>query len=144
MTELIEKLANRSMTAGELFQTVEKDWTLLPQLLQGVSSSKTAIRYGCSRVLMDLSEAHPTKLYPFLDPIIDLLDSKYRIITWNALTMIANLARVDVEKKVDAVFDKYYSGVYSVPLEVSSNGTQLQSGSAGTEIWNVDRCERGS
>jgi hypothetical protein len=109
MTELIEKLANRSMTAGELFQTVEKDWTLLPQLLQGVSLSKAAIRYGCSRVLMDLSEAHPTKLYPFLDPIIDLLDSKYRIITWNALTMIANLARVDAEKKVDAVFDKYYS-----------------------------------
>ena len=109
--ELLEKLADKSMTTRELFQTVEQDWTLLPQLLEGVSSSKASIRYGCSKVLMGLSEAHPTKLYPFMDSIIDLLDSKYRILIWNALAIIANLARVDKDKKFDAAFDKYYSFV---------------------------------
>jgi len=99
------------MTTRELFQTVEQDWTPLPQLLEGVSSSKASIRYGCSKMLMGLSEAHPTKLYPFIDSIIDLLDSKYRILIWNALAMIANLARVDENKKFDAAFDKYYSFV---------------------------------
>lgn len=109
--ELLEKLADKSMTTRELFQTVEQDWTLLPQLLEGASSSKASIRYGCSKVLMGLSEAHPTKLYPFIDSIIELLDSKYRILIWNALAMIANLARVDKDKKFDAAFDKYYSFV---------------------------------
>jgi hypothetical protein len=109
--ELLLKLANKSMTTRELLQTVEQDWTLLPQLLEGVSSSKASIRYGCSKVLMSLSEAHPAKLYPFMDSIIDLLDSKYRILIWNALAMIANLTRVDKDKKFDASFDKYYSFV---------------------------------
>jgi len=109
--ELLVKLANKSMTARELLQTVEQDWTLLPRLLEGVSSSKASVRYSCSKVLMSLSEAHPTKLYPFIDSIIDLLDSKYRILIWNALAMTANLARVDEDKKFDAAFDKYYSFV---------------------------------
>ena len=109
--ELLGKLANKSMTTEELFQTVEQDWTLLHQLVEGFSSSKASIRYGCAKVLMDLSEVYPVKLYPFMDSIIDLLDSKYRILIWNALAIIANLAKVDKDKKFDAAFDKYYSFV---------------------------------
>jgi len=106
--ELFAKLVNKSMTAKELLQAVEQDWTLLPQLLEGLCSSKASIRYGCSRVLVRLSETYPTRLYPFIDSIINLLDSKYRILVWNALAIIANLAEVDNEKKFDAAFDKYY------------------------------------
>ena len=58
---------------------------------------------------MDLSEEHPEKLYPYFDLFIDLLDSKYRILTWNAFAIIANLTRVDTDKKFDAIFDNYYS-----------------------------------
>jgi len=39
---------------------------------------------------------------------IEMLDSRYRILTWNALAIIANLTRVDLDKKFDAIFDKYY------------------------------------
>jgi hypothetical protein len=109
--ELLGKLADKSMQTEELFQTVEQDFALLPQLLEGVSSSKASIRYGCAKVLMDLSEAHPEKLYPYMDSFIDLLDSKHRILIWNALAVIANLTRVDKDKKFDAIFYKYYSFV---------------------------------
>ncbi len=44
---------------------------------------------------------------------IALLDSKYRILTWTALTIIANLAKVDGEQKIDAIFNKYYSYLYN-------------------------------
>jgi 2'-5' RNA ligase len=44
-----------------------------------------------------------------MDFFTSLLDSKYRILTWNAMAIIANLARVDKDKKFDAIFDKYYS-----------------------------------
>ena len=56
----------------------------------------------------DLSEEYPEKLYPYFDKFTDLLDSRYRILTWNALAVIANLTRVDADKKFDAIFDKYY------------------------------------
>jgi len=38
-----------------------------------------------------------------------MLESKYRILTWNAIITIANLTKVDSEKKFDSIFDKYYS-----------------------------------
>ena len=105
---LLQKLAERSITKEDLFQKVKQDFDLLPEVLEGTSSSKAAVRYGCAKVLMDLSEECPEKLYPHMDSFIDLLGSKYRILTWNALAIIANLAKVDEAKKFDAIFDKYY------------------------------------
>ena len=106
---LLQKLANKSMTKDELYRKAEQNFNLLPELLNGVCSPKAAVRYGCAKVLMDLSEKHPEKLYPHMDFFVKLLDSKYRILTWNAMAIIANLARVDKDKKFDAIFDKYYS-----------------------------------
>jgi hypothetical protein len=108
-SELLQKLASKSITKEELLQKVKQNFDILPEVLKGVSSSKAAIRYGCAKVLMDLSEEHPEKLYPYMDFFIDLLDSKHRILTWNAMAIIANLTKVDKNKKFDAVFDKYYS-----------------------------------
>ncbi len=108
-SQLTEALVDKSLTKEELLIRVRQDFSLLPFLLSGVHSSKAAVRYGCAKVLMDLSEENPEKLYPHLDLFINLLDSKYRILTWNALAIIANLTRVDADKKFDAVFGKYYS-----------------------------------
>lgn len=107
--ELLAKLADKSLTKDDLRQKVEQDFSLLPILLNGVSSPKAAIRYGCAKVLMDLSAEYPEKLYPHMDTFVELLDSKYRILTWNAMAIIANLAKIDRDQKFDAVFDKYYS-----------------------------------
>jgi hypothetical protein len=107
-SELLQKLADKSITKGELLQKVKRHFDMLPELLNGISSSKAAIRYGCAHILMDLSEEYPEKLYPYMDSFINLLDSKHRILTWNAMAIIANLTRVDKDKKFDAIFDKYY------------------------------------
>ena len=107
--ELLQKLADKCLTREELLQKVKQDFGLLPRVLNGLSSSRAAIRYGCAKVLMDLSEENPEELYPYMDFFVDLLDSKYRVLTWNAMAIIANLAKVDTEKKFDATFDKYYS-----------------------------------
>jgi hypothetical protein len=106
--ELLIKVANKALTKEELRQRVKQDFDLLPVLLKGISSPKATVRYGCAKVLMDLSEEYPEKLYPYMDAFIELLDSKYRILTWNAMAIIANLAKVDKNQKFDAIFDKYY------------------------------------
>ena len=107
--EILQKLANKSTTKKELLQKVEQNFDLLPKVLNGVYSPKASIRYGCAKVPMDLSEDHPEKLYPFIDSLITVLDSKYRILTWNAMAIIANLAKVDKDNKIDSIFEKYYS-----------------------------------
>ena len=107
--ELLVKLADKTLTKEELRRKAEKNFGLVPLLLQGVYSPKAAVRYGCAKVLMDLSEEYPAELYPYMDAFIGLLDSKYRILTWNAMAVIANLAKVDREQKFDAAFEKYYS-----------------------------------
>jgi hypothetical protein len=106
---LLVKVADKTLTKEELRQKVEQNFDLLAVLLKGTGSSKAAVRYGCAKVLMDLSEAYPEKLYPYWDEFTVLLDSKYRIITWNAMVIIANLAKVDKQDKLNTIFDKYYS-----------------------------------
>jgi hypothetical protein len=108
-SQLTEALLDKSLTKEELLNRVKQDFSLISFLLGGVGHPKAAVRYGCSKVLMDLSEEHPEKLYPNFDFFVNLLDSKYRILTWTALAIIANLTQVDTDKKFDAIFGKYYS-----------------------------------
>jgi hypothetical protein len=107
-SDLLQKLGNKTLTKEALFQMVKQDFSLVPEVLSGTSSPKATVRYGCGKVLMDLSERQPEAVYPYMDRVIELLDSKYRILTWNALAIIANLATVDEERKFDKIFDKYY------------------------------------
>jgi hypothetical protein len=118
---LLQKLENNTMAKEELLRRVRQDFNLLPEVLSGVSSSKASVRYSCAKVLMDLSEEYPEKLYPHMDSFIDLLDSKHRILTWNAMAIIANLARVDRDKKFDAIFDKYYSFINDAYMVTVAN-----------------------
>jgi len=108
-SDLFQKLADKSITKEQLFKKVIQNDELIPELLKGVSSPKPAIRYGCAKILMDLSEEKPEQLYPYMDFFITLLDSNYRILTWNAIIIIANLTKVDSENKFDDIFEKYYS-----------------------------------
>jgi len=106
--ELFQGLLDKSLAKDELFNLVKTNNKLIPDIIKGVSSSKATIRYSCAKVLMDLSEENPEKIYDYMDLFINLLDSKYRILTWNAIITIANLIKVDNMKKFDQIFDKYF------------------------------------
>ena len=107
-TDFLQELESKALTKEGLVVKVEQDFSLIPTVLEGTSSRKASIRYCCGTALMDLSEKHPERLYPYMDRFIELLESKHRILTWNVIISIANLTRVDSEKKFDAIFDKYY------------------------------------
>jgi len=107
--DVLKKLGNKEITKGKLHQMVEHNFELIPVLVEGMSSQKANTRYGSGKILMDLSEKYPEKLYPYIDSIIELLDSKYRIIIWNSMAIIANITPVDTEKKFDTIFNKYSS-----------------------------------
>lgn len=107
--KLLLGLVDKTLTKGMLHQKVEHNLDLIPILVEGMFSKKPSIRYGCGKVLMDLSEKHPEEIYQNIDSFIGLLDSEYRIITWNSMAIIANIARVDKEKKIDNIIQKFFS-----------------------------------
>ena len=102
-SKLLQRLVNKTLTKQQLLEKVKQNYELIPEILGGISSSKPAIRYSCAKVIMDLSEEEPEKLYAHMDFFIKMLESKYRILTWNAIITIANLAIVDSEKKFDSI-----------------------------------------
>ncbi len=106
--KLWQKLAKKEITKQQLQQAVESNFTLLPVIIGGVSSPKASVRYACASVLMTLSENYPERLYPHIGFFMSLLNSKHRILVWNGMATLANLCAVDVDKKFDAIFDKYY------------------------------------
>ena len=118
---LVDNLANKSLTKEQLLEEVKNNYDLLPEVINGITSSKAAIRYGCGKVLMDLSEENPKILYPHMNFFVELLDSKYRILTWQAMAIIANLTRVDKDNKFDEIFDKYYSFINDEYMVTVSN-----------------------
>jgi len=107
--ELFKKLLDKTLTKKELYDLVKTNPGLIPNIVDGVSSSKAIIRYSCAKVLMDFSEENPEEIYDHMDFFINLLDSKHRILTWNAIITIANLTKVDTMRKFDKNFDKYFS-----------------------------------
>ena len=82
---------------------------LLPELLTCLQSPKATVRYGSSKTLIILSHQDPTLLYPHFQDFIELLDSPHRILTWNALTIIANLTTIDTNHYFEHIFNHYYS-----------------------------------
>lgn len=107
--ELAQGLLDKTITKEGLLKAVKQDSSLVPLLLEGVGHKRANVRYGCSNVLLELSEEQPQVLYPDFDFFVKLLDSEHRILIWTAFGILANLAKVDDDKKFDAVFDKYYS-----------------------------------
>ena len=99
---MLQRLAEKTITKKELLEAVESDFTSLPVVIKGVSSPKPTVRYGCASTLVNLSEKHPEKLYPNMDFFISLLNSKRRILVWNAFAAIANLPSLAVMRTLTA------------------------------------------
>ena len=108
LNQLLNRIVDKTLTKDELYKTVEHDFSLVPVLIEGISSPRPTVKYSCGKVLMDLSAKYPQSLYPYMDEFIKLLESKYRILTWNGIFIIANLAEVDDKQKFDSIFDRYF------------------------------------
>jgi hypothetical protein len=106
--QILEKLGKNQINAEELIQEVKNDFNLMPEVIKGISSDNPRIKFGCAKTLNKISEDHPEKIYDKIDFFIELLDHKNNILKWNAMDILANLAKVDKDKKFDEIFKKYY------------------------------------
>lgn len=107
-SNILDELGERAISADDLAQKARRDVHLLSEIFKGISSTNPRVKYGCAKILRTLSEEVPEKLYSKMDFFIELLDSDEKILTWNAMDILANLAKVDTEEKFDNIFRKYY------------------------------------
>ena len=78
-------------------------------LRDGVVSKNEVYRYNCFRVLLRISESQPAVLYPDWEGFVALLGSDNAFHRSIGLQVIANLVSADVDRRFDALFDRYFA-----------------------------------
>ena len=107
--EILDEIGQKEDLSGKVAEEVINNPKLLPIILEGVSSKTSRIKFRSAKILKIISEENPELLYPQFDFFIGLLDTKNKIIVWNAMDIIANLSSIDSENRFNNIFEKYYN-----------------------------------
>jgi hypothetical protein len=95
------------------------DW--LETLIQGLESDTARTKYGCAKALRIISETRPEVIYPHFDFFVRLLSGDNRILQWEALFVLSQVAGVDKEDRFAAVFNEYFSPVPGPVMITAAN-----------------------
>ncbi len=76
-------------------------------------------RLKTARELVRLSETQPALLEPYFDELAELLDSDNKIIQWNALKIVSNLACTDPDRPLDSLLSRYLAPI-SGPVMITA------------------------
>jgi hypothetical protein len=94
----------------------------LVEVLIAATDSKIArMKFGASKVLRTLSGVAPALVYPHFAFFRRQLKHENSILKWNAMLVLANLAAVDREGKLDPAVDSYLAPISGPNLIDASN-----------------------
>lgn len=94
------------------------------ELLERVSSKTTRTKLQAIKSLRLSSEGSPELLYPRFAFFADLLHSNNGILRWNSMLVIGNLARVDVDRKIEQIIEDYLVPITGSLLIDAANAIQ--------------------
>ncbi len=81
---------------------------LIPNLLGTFSSDTARVRFKGAKALSFISKTTPGLLYSHFDFFAGQLSNRNSILLWSVIDIIAQLTRVDSEKKFEPLFDEYF------------------------------------
>jgi hypothetical protein len=93
MTTQMGRLREESPDPEQLASRAQQDPDLLPQIINGLSSDKAAIKFGCAKALRLVSRQKPELLYPQFEFFVALLDHKNKVFQWEGIDILSQLAR---------------------------------------------------
>src|SRR5881227_2219141 len=76
-------------------------------LIAGFSAKQAGVKFGAAKALVELSAVRPEVLYPKFDFFAAMIGHPNSILKWNAMRVIANLAAVDCEGKIELILNAY-------------------------------------
>jgi hypothetical protein len=106
-----EKLAARIARSPEMIQDV----------LKGLDTQRADVKYGCARILRDISAQHPEMLYPHFRFFAGLMDHENRILRWEGIHVLGNLARVDSQNRIDRLLNRYLKPLAGPDMITAAN-----------------------
>ncbi len=120
-SRLLKKIAEKESDKAAIAEKVIARPALLEDVYDGLGAKAARIKYGCAKVLRITSDVRPELLYPRFDFFADLLDGDNKIMQWQAIYIIANLARVDSRNKFGKIFTRYFSPIPGPVLITAAN-----------------------
>ena len=118
---LHRQLLNKGSDKAKLANWVIRNPDLLPEVINSLDSETSAVRYGAAKILRIVADREPALLYPWMDIFSEMLDADNNIMRWEAIHVIANLARVDRKKKFEKIFDRYFGPIPGPVLITAAN-----------------------
>jgi len=109
---LYQKLDRRELGAHQLAESILGDADLLRAAVDGLYSKNPRVNYPCVKALRIVSRAHTRLVYPYFNSLVDLLRTSPLLIQNQTIFILANLARVDTQNKLEYFLDAYF-----VPLQ---------------------------
>lgn len=113
---ILNAIAKKETENEEVAEKTMKNPELLPELLAGINSTNPRIRFESAKVLRIISRRKPEMLYSRMEFFVNLLDSENNILKWNAMDIIANLAKVDSRDEINRLFKKFFGYLYEGSL----------------------------
>jgi hypothetical protein len=104
---MLPEISDKDIDIESIAEKALADGKLLSELLDGLMLKDETLRYNCFKVIFFISEEHGEALYPRWDFFVRLLDSDNAYRRLSGLQIIANLIKVDTDKRFDDIFDKY-------------------------------------
>lgn len=99
---------------------IPQNTSVIPSLLKTLGGKGTE-RFKAAKQLQLISESDPALLYPHFEIFAELLDSNSSVLLWNTTIILSHLARVDVNRHFDIIFDKYYQHLWDGKLVTAAN-----------------------
>lgn len=108
ISDILNELDKKHDNSESLATTVMRHPRKLGVVMGGVSSENLRVKFRSMKVLRIISENGPKLLYPQMDFFVGLLGSENKILKWNSIDILSNLATVDPKKRFDSIFKKFY------------------------------------
>lgn len=105
---MLPDLNNKNMNVEIMAKEALKDEKILSELMRNLKTKNETVRYNSSKVLNLLSEKNPEVLYPQWDYFVELLNTDHTYWKLSVIPLLANLARIDKEKKFEEIYEKYF------------------------------------
>ena len=118
---LWRRLARKNVDMERLAAEVIRRPEWLGDILSGLDADTARVRFGSAKVLKIVSERRPEVLYPEIGSFFNFLDGDNRILRWNAILVIGNLAAVDSKRKIDKILDRYLDPIPGPELITAAN-----------------------
>jgi len=121
VNNLLEQIADKGFSREKIVEQIYADPKLIDVLFEGLSTKRATVKYGAERIMRSISEDKPELIYPYFERLVALMKSSNNVLKWGAIIMLANLAVVDYEGKIDDLFDDYYKPLKGPVLITAGN-----------------------